>query len=93
VTTFTPLFDRVLLRRVVPEEVSKGGIFLPSISQAKKNEGVVVAVGTDAQGKVSVGQHVLIENWTGFELTLNDIEHLIVKVEECIGVVEEEKAN
>jgi chaperonin GroES len=92
-TTFTPLFDRVLLRRVVPEEVSKGGIYLPTITQTKKNEGEVVAVGVDAQGKLEVGQHVIVENWTGMEITLNGVDHLVIKAEECVGVVKEEQPN
>ncbi len=92
-TTFTPLFDRVLLKRVEPEQVSKGGIILPEISKGKKNEGVVIAVGTDAIGKLQVGQTVIVENWSGFELTLNGEDHLVLKAEECVGVVEEGEAN
>jgi chaperonin GroES len=86
-----PLNDRVLVRRMEAEEKVKGGIIIPDTAKEKPLEGKVVAVGSgrlDDNGKripleVKVGDRVLV----GKEVKIDDIEHVILREEEILGIV------
>jgi chaperonin GroES len=89
-----PLYDRVLVRRVEPEEKVKGGIIIPDTAKEKPLEGKVVAVGSGRleEGKripleVKVGDRVLIGKYAGTEIKLEDVEHVIVREDEILGVI------
>ena len=90
-----PLNDRVLIRRMDPEEKVKGGIIIPDTAKEKPLEGKVVAVGAgriDENGKrvpmeVKVGDRVLIGKYSGTEVKIEDIEHVILKEDEILGVI------
>ena len=90
-----PLNDRVLIRRMDPEEKVKGGIIIPDTAKEKPLEGKVVAVGSgrlDENGKrvpmeVKAGDRVLIGKYAGTEVKLDDIEHVILKEDEILGIV------
>ena len=90
-----PLQDRVLIRRVVPETKTAGGIFIPDTAQEKPMEGEVVAVGPgirDDTGKlhpldVKAGDRVLFGKWSGTEVKLDGEELLIMKESDIMGVV------
>ena len=90
-----PLGDRVLIKRVDPEEEVKGGIIIPDTAKEKPMEGKVVAVGqgkTDDNGKrvpmeVKKGDRVLIGKYAGTEFKLNDVEHVIVREDEIMGIL------
>ena len=91
-----PLHDRVLVQRVKEEEKTKGGIIIPDSAKEKPIEGKVVAVGngkvTD-DGKVralqvKAGDRVLFGKYSGTEVKLDGEEHLILREEEILGVVE-----
>ncbi|HXI01936.1 MAG TPA: co-chaperone GroES [Candidatus Saccharimonadales bacterium] len=90
-----PLHDRVLVKRVEPEEKVKGGIIIPDTAKEKPLEGKVVAIGTgrlDEDGKripleVKVGDRVLIGKYAGTEVKIDDVEHVIVREEEILGVI------
>ncbi len=90
-----PLGDRVLIKRVEPEETKKGGIIIPDTAKEKPMEGKVMAVGagkTDENGKriamdVKKGDRVLIGKYAGTEFKLDDDEHVIVREDEILGVL------
>jgi chaperonin GroES len=90
-----PLYDRILVRRLDPREEVKGGIIIPDTAKEKPMEGKVVAVGAgrvDKTGKripleVKVGDKVLIGKYAGTEVKIEDVEHVIVKEDEVLGIV------
>jgi chaperonin GroES len=90
-----PLNDRVLVKRMEPEEKVKGGIIIPDTAKEKPLEGKVVAVGAgrvDENGKrvpmeVKSGDRVLIGKYAGTEIKIDDVEHVIVKEDEILGIV------
>ena len=90
-----PLGDRVLIKRVEPEETVKGGIIIPDTAKEKPMEGKVVAVGegkTDDSGKrialqVKAGDRVLIGKYAGTEFKLEEEDHVIVREDEILGVL------
>jgi chaperonin GroES len=90
-----PLHDRILVKRVEPEEKLKGGIIIPDTAKEKPLEGKVVAVGAgrlDDNGKripleVKAGDRVLIGKYAGTEIKIEDVEHVIVREDEILGVI------
>lgn len=95
-TKLQPLGNRVLLRRLEAEETLKGGILLPETAKKKQEKAEVIAIGTgkkDKQGNlipipVKEGDIVLIEKYSGQEVTLNDEEYVIVKADDLIAVIQ-----
>ncbi|XP_063693186.1 10 kDa heat shock protein, mitochondrial-like [Bolinopsis microptera] len=93
VARFIPLFDRILVTRAVAASKSKGGIMLPESSQKKLNEGTVVSCGSgalDADGdvipvSVAVGDKVLLPEYGGTKLNLDDEEYLLIRDSEILG--------
>ena len=91
----TPLFDRVMLKRVDPAETVKGGIIIPDTAKEKPMEALVVAVGEgkfDDNGKripmsVKAGQKVLIGKYSGTEVRLDDVDHVIVREDEILAIL------
>ncbi len=92
---FTPLHDRVLLRRVEAEEKTPGGIIIPDTVKEKPVEAEVMAVGPGARdqaGKlvpldVKVGDRVLFAKWAGTDVIIDGEDRLIVKESEILGVI------
>jgi chaperonin GroES len=91
-----PLGDRLLVKRVKEEEKTKGGIIIPDTAKEKPQEGKVVAVGkgkmTEA-GKlvvpeVKAGDTILFGKYSGSEVTLDGEEHLIMREDDVMGVLE-----
>ncbi len=91
-----PLQDRIIVRRVDEEETTKGGIIIPDRAKEKPQEGKVIAVG---KGKVSEdgklqkldvkkGDKVLFSKYAGTEINIGGIEHLIIREDDVLGVVE-----
>lgn len=97
-TKFTPLYDRILVRRVDEVNVSKGGIFIPDSAKDKPQEGEVIFVGkgkVNEQGQifpldVKKGDHILFGRYSGTEIKLDGTELLIMREEEVLGVITEE---
>ena len=91
-----PLQDRVIVKRLEEEEKTKGGIIIPDTAKEKPQEGKVIAVGkgkmTD-EGKlipldVKVGDKILFGKYSGTEIKIEGEEHLIMKEEDILGVIE-----
>ena len=93
---FRPLGDRVLVRRVEEEEKTKGGIIIPDTAKEKPQEGEVIAVGPGARdetGKiqpldVKAGDRILFGKYTGSDIKIDGVEHLILREDEVLGVIE-----
>jgi chaperonin GroES len=90
-----PLHDRVIVQRIAEEEKTKGGIIIPDSAKEKPQEGRVVAVGRGKQedGKVipldvKAGDKFLFGKYSGTEIKLNGEEHLILREEDILGIVE-----
>jgi len=91
-----PLHDRVIVKRVEEQEQkSRGGIIIPDTAKEKPQEGKVIAVGTGRRedGKihpldVKAGDRVLFGKYTGSEIKIDGEEHLILREEDILGVME-----
>jgi len=94
--SFRPLHDRVVVKRLEQEEKSKGGIIIPDTAKEKPQEAEVVAVGPgvrDEQGRihaldVRVGDKILFGKWSGTEIKLDGVEHLVLKESDIIGILD-----
>lgn len=92
----TPLYDRVLLKRLEEQEVKKGGIIIPDTAKEKPQEAEVIAVGKgrmNEEGKlvpleVKKGDKVLIGKYSGTEVTIDGVEHVILREEEILAKIE-----
>ena len=91
-----PLQDRIIVKRVAEEEKTKGGIIIPDTAKEKPIEGKVVAVGNGKvmkDGKVrpvdvKVGDTVLFGKYSGTEIKIDGIDHLILREDDILGVLE-----
>ncbi|MCZ6563625.1 MAG: co-chaperone GroES [Deltaproteobacteria bacterium] len=91
-----PLQDRVIVKRIEEEEKSKGGIIIPDTAKEKPQEGRVVAVGkgkVNDDGKITpldvkVNDRVLFGKYSGSEINIGDEEHLIMREEDILGIIE-----
>lgn len=89
-----PLYDRVLLRRLEEQENKKGGIIIPDTAKEKPLEAKVIEVGKGRleEGKVvplevKKGDKVLIGKFSGTEVTIDGVEHVIVREDEILGKI------
>jgi chaperonin GroES len=91
-----PLQDRVIVKRVEEEEKTKGGIIIPDTAKEKPMEGKVIAVGKGKvldDGKVhpldlKAGDRVLFGKYSGTEVKIDGEEHLIMREDDILGVIE-----
>ena len=91
-----PLQDRVIVKRVEEEEKTKGGIIIPDTAKEKPMEGKVIAVGKGKlleDGKihpvdVKAGDRVLFGKYAGTEVKIAEEEHLIMREDDILGVIE-----
>jgi chaperonin GroES len=89
----TPLYDRVLLKRIEEQEVRKSGIIIPDTAKEKPQEALIIAVGkgkVSEEGKVvplevKAGDKVLIGKYSGTEVMVDGVEHLILREEEILA--------
>ena len=84
-----PLGDRVLLKILMEEEKSKGGIYIPPTAQEKTQEGIVVAVGEDDDIKVKVKDRVMYDKYAGTQIKIDGAEHLLVRNDDILAIVKE----
>jgi chaperonin GroES len=92
---FTPLHDRVLVRRIEAEEKTAGGIIIPDSAKEKPQEGEVVAVGAGAKDEagnriamdVKAGDRILFGKWSGTEVKVGGEDLIIMKESDILGVI------
>ena len=90
-----PLHDRILLKRVEAKQEKRGGIIIPDTAKEKPMEGKIVAVGAgrvEKDGKripleVKVGDRVLVGKYSGTEIKIDDVEHVILREDEVLGII------
>ena len=91
-----PLYDRILVKRVEEETKTAGGLFIPDTAQEKPQEGMVVAVGSgkiQEDGSlrkldVKAGDKILFSKYAGNDIKIDGVEHLILREEDVLGVLE-----
>jgi len=91
-----PLQDRIIVKRVQEEEKTKGGIIIPDSAKEKPIEGKVIAAGNGKvleDGKVrpldvKAGDRILFSKYAGTEIKIEGEEHLIMREEDILGVIE-----
>jgi len=91
-----PLSDRILVKRVAEEEKTKGGIIIPDTAKEKPMEGKVIAVGKgklNDEGKrlkpeLKPGDRILFGKYSGTEIKLDGDEHVVLREDEVLAVVE-----
>jgi chaperonin GroES len=94
-TSFTPLHDRILVRRLEEGESIRGGIIIPDSAKEKPQQGEVISVGkgkSNDEGKtfpldVKAGDTILFGKYSGTEIKLDGEEFLIMREEEVLGIV------
>ncbi len=94
-TSFTPLHDRILVRRVDEGETLRGGIIIPDSAKEKPQQGEVISVGkgkSNDEGKVfpldvKAGDSILFGKYSGTEIKLDGEELLIMREEEVLGIL------
>jgi chaperonin GroES len=94
-TKFTPLHDRLLVRRVEEAETTRGGIIIPDSAKDKPQEGEVIAIGKgkiSEEGKVrpldvKEGDRILFGKYSGTEIKIDNEDYIIMREEEVLGVL------
>jgi chaperonin GroES len=91
-----PLYDRILVKRVEEETKTAGGLFIPDTAKEKPQQGVIVAVG---KGKlqddgslrkleVKAGDKILFAKYSGSDIKMDGVEHMILREDDILGVIE-----
>jgi chaperonin GroES len=91
-----PLHDRLLVKRITEEETTRGGIIIPDTAKEKPQEGRVMAIGTGKTLEngthlkldVKVGDKILFSKYGGTEVKLEGEEHLILREDDILGIIE-----
>ena len=91
-----PLQDRVIVQRIEEEEKTKGGLIIPDTAKEKPQEGKIIAVGkgkVNEDGKITpmdvkVNDRVLFGKYSGTEINIDGEEHLIMREEDILGIIE-----
>jgi chaperonin GroES len=91
-----PLHDRILARRIVAQDTTKGGLFIPDNAKEKPLEAIVIAVGSGKRLdngtvhaiSVKAGDKILIGKYTGSEVKLDGQDHIIVTEDDVLAVLE-----
>jgi chaperonin GroES len=91
-----PLFDHILVQRLVEADKTSGGLFIPDSAKEKPMEARVIAVGTGKRldngtiqaPSVAVGDKILLAKYTGSEVTLDGVDHLILRDDDVLAVLE-----
>ena len=91
-----PLNDRVLVVRVEEEKKTKGGIIIPDTAKEKPQEGKIIATGPGKIGddgkrtplNVKKGNKILFSKYAGTEIKIDGIEHIFMKEDDILGVLE-----
>ncbi|QEN07288.1 co-chaperone GroES [Oceanispirochaeta crateris] len=87
--TIKPLGDRVLLKVVEAETKTASGLYIPETAQEKTQTASVVAIGDDKDLiTVKEGDKVMYDKYAGTTISIDDVDHLIIKMQDIIAIVE-----
>ena len=92
---FTPLHDRILVRRIESDEKTSGGLIIPDTAKEKPQEGEVVSVGAGAKDDagariamdVKAGDKILFGKWSGTEIKIEGEDLMIMKESDILGIM------
>src|ERR1043165_3012317 len=92
----TPLYDRIVVKRIDEQETTRNGIHIPDSAKEKPQEGEVIAIGKGKRlddGKmvaldVKVGDRILFGKYSGNEVTLDATEYIIMREDDVLGVLD-----
>lgn len=92
---FTPLHDRVVVRRLEEDEKTAGGLIIPDSAKEKPSEGEIVSIGAGARDEdgeriamdVKAGDKILFGKWSGTEIKLDGEDLLIMKESDILGII------
>lgn len=98
---FTPLHDRILVRRIEEQETTKGGLIIPDTAKEKPQEGEVLAAGKGKlkeDGKiipldVKKGDRILFGKYSGTDIVFDGEEFLIMREDEVLGTLAASSVN
>ncbi|MEM9640301.1 MAG: co-chaperone GroES [Pseudomonadota bacterium] len=98
---FTPLHDRVLVRRIEGEEKTAGGLIIPDTAKEKPAEGEIIAVGAGARDEdgeriamdVKAGDRILFGKWSCTEIKIDGEDLLIMKESDILGILDNSAAS
>jgi chaperonin GroES len=91
-----PLYDRILIKRVDEEEKTAGGLYIPDTAKEKPMQGLVIAVGTGKvqedgsvrKLEIKAGDKILFSKYSGNDIKIDGTEHLILREEDVLAVLE-----
>ena len=91
-----PLYDRILVKRLEDETVTSGGLIIPDTAKEKPARGEVISVGSGKRSKtgatlplnVKSGDKILFEKWAGSEVKLDGVDHLLLREDEVLGIIQ-----
>jgi len=94
--TIRPLFDRILVKRVAEQQKTAGGLHIPDSAKEKPLEAMIVAVGSGKVQEdglrrapmVKTGDKVLLAKYSGSEIVIDGVEHLILREDDVLAVIE-----
>ena len=92
---FTPLHDRVLVRRIEGEEKTKGGLIIPDSAKEKPSEGEIISAGEGSRKdsgelipmSIKAGDRILFGKWSGTEVKIEGEDLLIMKESDVLGII------
>jgi len=90
-----PLYDRLLIKRIETDAITKGGILIPDSAQEKPQQGRVIATGRGhvlddghvRRLEVALGDRILFDRHSGTELQIDGLEHLIIREDDVLAVL------
>ena len=93
--TVKPILDRILVKRLEAQETMRAGLIIPDTAKEKSMEGQAIAVGSGRvleNGKITPlqvkpGDRILIGKYSGTEIKLDGVDHLIVREDEVLGIL------
>jgi chaperonin GroES len=91
-----PLYDRILVKRVEEETKTAGGLYIPDTAKEKPQQGIIAAVGsgklqedgTLRKLEVKTGDKILFAKYSGSDIKIEGVEHLILREDDILGVLE-----
>jgi chaperonin GroES len=91
-----PLYDRILVKRIEESNKTAGGLFIPDTAKEKPQEALVVAVGNGKiiedgslrKLEVKAGDKILFSKYSGNEIKIDGVDHLILREDDVLGVLE-----
>ena len=84
-----PLGSRVLVRPIEGENITSSGIYIPETAKEKPQTGEIIAIGDDEEIKVKPGQKVMFPKYTGTEIKIDGVDHMIMEFDDLLAIVKD----